>query len=136
LVYSITSRASFESLSTFHNQILRVKDVENFPVVIIGNKCDLEQDREVPQTEAKQFADSIGSPFFEVKIIVFDTPKASAKTRVNVEECFNQVVREIRKYLQNVANEDSKEKKKKINLFEKLKSLNIKIPKTGECTLL
>ena len=61
----MTSRASFDNLVTFHDQILRVKDEDSFPVVILGNKCDLEKDREVATDEGKSFADSIGAPFFE-----------------------------------------------------------------------
>jgi small GTP-binding protein len=47
LVYSITSRNSFEEISTFHQQILRVKDQDSFPVVVVANKCDLEYERQV-----------------------------------------------------------------------------------------
>ena len=47
LVYSITSRNSFEEISTFYQQILRVKDMDQFPVVIVANKCDLEFERQV-----------------------------------------------------------------------------------------
>lgn len=47
LVYSITSRNSFEEISTFHQQILRVKDQDTFPVIVVANKCDLEYERQV-----------------------------------------------------------------------------------------
>jgi GTPase KRas protein len=47
LVYSITSRQSFEEITTFQQQILRVKDKDYFPMVVVGNKCDLEHEREV-----------------------------------------------------------------------------------------
>ena len=47
LVYSITSRQSFEEISTFQQQILRVKDKDYFPIIIVGNKCDLDSEREV-----------------------------------------------------------------------------------------
>jgi|SRR3569833_101628 len=47
LVYSITSRQSFEEITTFQQQILRVKDKDYFPMVVVGNKCDLENEREV-----------------------------------------------------------------------------------------
>lgn len=47
LVYSITSRQSFEEITTFQQQILRVKDRDYFPMVVVGNKCDLEGEREV-----------------------------------------------------------------------------------------
>lgn len=47
LVYSITSRLSFEEISTFFEQIRRVKDRDSFPMVLVGNKCDLESERQV-----------------------------------------------------------------------------------------
>jgi len=103
IVYSITSKSSFESLSTFHDQILRVKDEDTFPVVILGNKCDLEKDREVMNPDAKAFAESIQAPLYET----------SAKARINVEEGFYQLVREIRKWNTMIAQEDVQPKKSK-----------------------
>jgi GTPase KRas protein len=87
-VYSITSRSSFEAINHFRNQILRVKDEDSYPLVILGNKCDLEKDREVATSEGKELAKSFEAPFVE----------ASAKARINVEEAFFQLVREIRTY--------------------------------------
>lgn len=52
LVYSITSRQSFEEMATFQQQILRVKDKDYFPIIVVGNKCDLENERQV-STEGK-----------------------------------------------------------------------------------
>ena len=53
LVYSITSRQSFEEIVTFQQQILRVKDKDYFPIIVVGNKCDLENERQV-STEGEQ----------------------------------------------------------------------------------
>jgi hypothetical protein len=55
LVYSITSRNSFEEISTFHQQILRVKDKDSFPVIVVANKCDLEYERQVGMNGAPPF---------------------------------------------------------------------------------
>ena len=46
-VYSITSRDSFNELTAFNQQILRVKDKDNFPIIIVANKSDLENERKV-----------------------------------------------------------------------------------------
>ncbi|CAN6666359.1 ras-like protein 1 [Trichomonascus vanleenenianus] len=88
LVYSITSRSSFEEVAAFYQQILRVKDRDQFPVVIVGNKSDLETERQVSYEEGMQLARQFNCKFIET----------SAKHRINVEEGFYQLVREIREY--------------------------------------
>lgn len=67
LVYSITSRQSFEEIMTFQQQILRVKDKDYFPIILVGNKCDLEGDRQV----SKQGAFSCFTLFFIFYIVTF-----------------------------------------------------------------
>ena len=54
LVYSMTSRESFEEIMMFQQQILRVKDKDYFPIIVVGNKCDLEHERKV-STEGGSF---------------------------------------------------------------------------------
>ncbi|CAM0136252.1 Ras GTPase [Umbelopsis sp. WA50703] len=88
LVYSITSRMSFEEINTFYQQIRRVKDRDFFPMVLIANKCDLEHDRQVSSHEGRDLAKSFGCTFIET----------SAKQRINVDEAFYHVVRDIRRF--------------------------------------
>jgi GTPase KRas protein len=45
LVYSITERDSFKMIEAYHQQILRVKDTQAVPIVVVGNKSDLEGER-------------------------------------------------------------------------------------------
>ena len=47
LVFSLTDRASFGEIFNFHKQILRVKDRDEFPIILVGNKLDLVQQRVV-----------------------------------------------------------------------------------------
>lgn len=86
-VYSVTLQASFDEAVNLHEHILRVKDVEDVPFVLIGNKCDLEDAREVTYEKGQGLANDLNCPFLE----------ASAKTRYNVDECFTTLVREIQK---------------------------------------
>ena len=88
-VYAITSRNSFDEITTFREQIKRAKDKDKLPMVLIGNKCDLETERQVTTSEGQDLAKSWGCPFLE----------SSAKTRVNVDESFFALVREVRKEL-------------------------------------
>ncbi|KAI4165462.1 MAG: hypothetical protein LQ342_000872 [Letrouitia transgressa] len=88
LVYSITSRQSFEEILTFQQQILRVKDKDYFPIIIVGNKCDLDAERQVSKQEGQDLARQFGCAFIET----------SAKSRINVDNAFYDIVREIRRY--------------------------------------
>jgi len=87
LTFSITSRQSFNEASVFRDQIHRVKDADHVPIVLTGNKCDLEDERQVTTQEAQALSKSWAVPFYE----------ASALARINVEESFFDLVREIRK---------------------------------------
>lgn len=41
LVFSVTERSSFDEIYKFHRQILRVKDRDEFPMLMVGNKVSL-----------------------------------------------------------------------------------------------
>ncbi|KYQ94050.1 Ras GTPase [Tieghemostelium lacteum] len=101
-VYSITTRSSFDEIGSFREQILRVKDKDRVPMIVIGNKCDLDHDRQVSISEGQDLAKSYGAPFLET----------SAKIRVNVEEAFFSLVREIRKDLKGDIEKGTKQKRK------------------------
>merc|ERR1711957_902717 len=80
-VYSITSKGSFEEIASFREQILRVKDADKVPMVIVGNKLDLDAERVVSQQEGKELAASFGCPWMET----------SAKARIRVEDAFYEL---------------------------------------------
>ncbi|KYQ93088.1 Ras GTPase [Tieghemostelium lacteum] len=101
-VYSITSRSSFDEIESFREQILRVKDKDRVPMIVVGNKCDLESERQVTTGEGQDLAKSFGCPFLET----------SAKIRVNVEEAFYSLVREIRKDLKGDSKPEKNKKKR------------------------
>jgi GTPase KRas len=52
IVYSITDRESFQEAKSFHEQILRVKDEDTVPAILVGNKCDAEYERQVGMSGA------------------------------------------------------------------------------------
>ena len=87
LVYNVTSKSTFDEVSLLYDKILRSKDKDKVPMVLVGNKCDLAKDRQVSKQAGEQLAAKWGCPFFET----------SAKERINNEVCFFDVVREIRK---------------------------------------
>lgn len=82
-MYSITSRSTFERIERFRTQIGRVKDSDTTPIVLVGNKADKVNEREVGKEEGAALAKKMGCEFLEV----------SAKTRLNLELAYFTVVR-------------------------------------------
>eukprot|EP01119_Soliformovum_irregulare_P010284 TRINITY_DN2520_c1_g1_i1.p1 TRINITY_DN2520_c1_g1~~TRINITY_DN2520_c1_g1_i1.p1 ORF type:complete len:126 (+),score=27.43 TRINITY_DN2520_c1_g1_i1:26-379(+) len=66
LVYSITSRSSFDEAKIFWDQINRVKNGTPFSVILVGNKRDLQDERQVTTDQGSELAKSWGIPFVEV----------------------------------------------------------------------
>jgi GTPase KRas protein len=87
-VYSIISRKSFNEIPALRDKILRIKDAKSVPMVLVGNKCDLQDEVEVPRSEGEEMAKRFGCPFFE----------SSAKNHINVDESFRELVREVRRF--------------------------------------
>ena len=85
VVYSLTNHQTFQDIKTMRDQIVRVKGSERVPILLVGNKVDLESQREVPTVEGMALAQIWGCPFVE----------ASAKNRMNVNEVFAETVREM-----------------------------------------
>ncbi|KAG0036849.1 Ras- protein Rap-1b [Podila clonocystis] len=100
LVFSITAPATFDELTELHRQILRVKDTSSVPIVLVGNKCDLEEDRVVLRERGDQLSLRWGMPFFET----------SARQRINVDEVFYALVKLINR--QNPASQDHPKKRR------------------------
>src|SRR5438132_1585529 len=65
LVYDITSRNTFDEVVNFRDNILRVKDKDHVPMVLVGNKCDMEAQRNVTTLEGRELAKSFGCPCYE-----------------------------------------------------------------------
>eukprot|EP01091_Cochliopodium_minus_P013416 TRINITY_DN4316_c0_g1_i1.p1 TRINITY_DN4316_c0_g1~~TRINITY_DN4316_c0_g1_i1.p1 ORF type:complete len:216 (+),score=48.94 TRINITY_DN4316_c0_g1_i1:122-769(+) len=87
LVYSITQVATFKEVQVIQSQIQQKLEREDMPLCLVGNKCDLEDKRKVTVEEGKNLATKLSSnsSFFE----------ASAKNGKNVNEVFDQIIRQI-----------------------------------------
>jgi small GTP-binding protein len=88
LVFSITSRSSFDELDRHYAFIQRVKAENDSPLrmILCGNKYDLKDSRQVSTEEAIAKANQWGIEYYET----------SAKTRHNVEEVVYNSIRSIR----------------------------------------
>jgi Ras-related protein R-Ras2 len=61
----VTDYASFEEIFKFHRQILRVKDRDEFPMLMVGNKSDLEAQRVVSIDKAQELSRQLKIPYLE-----------------------------------------------------------------------
>ena len=87
LIYSVTDKRSFAEVRKFKEMIDRVRNYESVPIVIVGNKSDLEANRQISRAEGEAMSKEFGCPFFE----------SSAALRYNVDEVYHDIVRCIRK---------------------------------------
>merc|ERR1711991_1063768 len=68
-------------------QILRVKDTDNVPMILAGNKCDLNDQRVVSFAQGDNLSKEFGCNFLE----------CSAKGKVNVDQLFHNLIDQINK---------------------------------------
>ncbi|KAJ0005350.1 hypothetical protein NQD34_015244 [Periophthalmus magnuspinnatus] len=100
IVFSVTDKASFEHVDRFHQLILRVKDREAFPMVLVANKVDLVHLRKVSSDQGQEMAAKHNITYIETS--AKDPP-------MNVDKAFHELVRVIR---QQVPERHLKKKKK------------------------
>ncbi|XP_007488573.1 ras-related protein Rab-3D isoform X2 [Monodelphis domestica] len=81
LMYDVSNQESFNAVQDWATQI-KTYSWDNAQVILIGNKCDLEDDRVVSTEDGKHLADDLGFEFFE----------ASAKDNINVKQVFERLV--------------------------------------------
>lgn len=99
LVYSITSKLSFLEIAGIHDQLFMVLDKDStdyIPLLVLGNKLDLESERQVDTQEAKQIADDWNAIFFET----------SAKTRQNIDYALTALIKSIKEHKQHQPQEE------------------------------
>ena len=87
LTYAINDRESFDEVKEQYRRIVDVRGTKNVPIVLCGNKCDLDDQRVVSRTEGEELAKDLGAIFIET----------SAFANIRVDAIFKALVREIRK---------------------------------------
>jgi Ras-related protein Rab-8A len=124
LMYDVTKKSSFQSISEWMESIYNSKP-KNFPIILAGNKIDLEK-REVTTEEGEKLAKDYGIPFFEI----------SNKEGINVTEaCLalaNKIV-EQREAEANANNSDNAKDDAKVEKGKKLDEVQTNDKKKKKC---
>ncbi|KAL7721218.1 small monomeric GTPase [Entamoeba marina] len=124
LVYSIENKASFVAMGNHKESISAIRPGSDVALVLAGNKCDLEDQRVISKEEGEELAKSFGMSFFET----------SAAKRINVEELFVEMGRQILK-IKGIATEPTPSGKSKSTKKTK-QSKESKGEKKGGCIVL
>ena len=99
-IFSIVETDSFQDAKERREQILKVKghsegdtnsSIESIPIILVGNKCDLSDKREVSEEMATECAKQWNAPYIET----------SAKTCYNVQKVFYDILHMIDKKKEN-----------------------------------
>jgi small GTP-binding protein len=101
IVYDVTSEDSFIKVSDWIQEVRRY--VPTVPLIVVGNKCDLEDKRAVPTATGEELAK-------KEELIFLET---SAKTNTNIEAAFEEV---SKKLIEDAASKPKVEGPKQISL--------------------
>ena len=83
-MYDITNRESFNSISEWIKNIYEMQN-KDFPLILIGNKLDLKNQREISEEEGTKEAEKYKTEYFET----------SAIEGINVEKPFDELLNKI-----------------------------------------
>ena len=106
LMYDITNIETFKAITEWVGSIRDIKG-NDFPIILIGNKCDLEKQRKVAKEDGEKEAKDNGFLFFET----------SCKDNINIEETINAIVNKVtegRIQIENNKRQSIKLEKKKL----------------------
>lgn len=120
IVYDISNRSSFDKVPNWIRQIKEFSNLSELSIVLLGNKNDLTDKRQVTTEEGIELAAKYNIIFSEV----------SAKTGDNIQSTFEILGKKIKEFKEKVGcckcKCNCKEKKKKFNLLDSIYKLGDK----------
>ena len=85
IVFDVTSHDSFDNVKGWINSIKSNLGEKIIPIIIVGNKIDMENMREISKEDGKKIASENDFKYFET----------SAKTGIGVDEAIKEIVNQI-----------------------------------------
>ncbi|XP_065212437.1 ras-related protein Rab-2A-like [Planococcus citri] len=89
LVYDITREITFSNLRTTWMERMQHDFGLDVPIIVVGNKCDLESERTVKQSEVEEFCDDVPQ--------IICAALSSAKTNKNIDFIFTHLAIEMKR---------------------------------------
>ena len=117
IVYDITNEASFNNIENWYEQIQK-ETSKDIAILLVGNKCDLEDERKVPIEKGKEKAQNLNCAFFET----------SALKKINIDKIFEELVNNIYEKTGGNKNDDDIN----VELVKDDKAVNLNEVKNGE----
>jgi len=87
LCYSVTNRSTLDMIQIIYDKILNLSGADKVPAVVVGNKCDLELQRQVSEDEGRALAKELDCGFTET----------SARLNEHIERAFELLISAIEK---------------------------------------
>ena len=97
LVYDITNKVSFQQIDNWINLASQKVDVNKIPLIIVGNKNDLETSRVITYEEGKNLAQKYNATFYET----------SALKNINVQESFLDLIERVYENVKDLDNQNN-----------------------------
>ena len=84
IVYDITNETSFQSIDKWFEQAQKEAS-KDISIILVGNKCDLENERKISKEKGEEKAKNLNCPFFET----------SALSKIKIDDIFNEMLNNI-----------------------------------------
>ena len=95
IVYDITNESSFNNVEKWYEHVQKEAG-KNISIILVGNKCDLENERKITKEKGQEKAKNLKCAFFET----------SALSGVNISEIFEELTNNIYETTGGIKNED------------------------------
>ena len=121
LIFDITNKKSFDKIDFWYNDLINRIKKDEIIIYLVGNKIDLEENRQITIEEAEKYANDKSIPYFEV----------SAKSGDGIKKLFDDITNDIMDKISNFNEKEENDDKLRVSFLER-ESFK---PKSNKCCL-